>query len=230
MFSSSGEPLQLTNLPLDSLSGKGYRYFNTLGSLATDKAFFMDFHLGIDDTHMRMFMPEGEERIVYQLNSLFNHRYYESSLRKLPVPALLVRQQGEAWNKPFVVVYEPYGNGAEANIKSVYVGKTVAQEGVAKLTVEHKKSGRIDYIIHSIVPEKEADYMGIRFKGTYCVVSFDGDLLLSIYVGNGKSLSMNGLTVNSVSGEAFNALFELRNGVLSYNSDKEVIYSLTKNE
>ena len=56
----------------------------------------MDFHLGIDDTHMRMFMPEGEERIVYQLNSLFNHRYYESSLRKLPVPALLVRQQGEA--------------------------------------------------------------------------------------------------------------------------------------
>lgn len=230
MFSSSGEPLQLTNFPLDSLSGKGYRYFKTLGSLATDKAFFMDFHLGIDDTHMRMFMPEGEEHMVYQLNSLFNHRYYESSLRKLPVPALLVRQQGEAWNKPFVAVYEPYGNGAEANIKSVYVGETVAQEGVVKLTVEHKKSGRIDYIIHSIVPEKEADYMGIRFKGTYCVASFDGDLLLSVYVGNGKSLSMTGLTVNSVSGEAFNALFELKNGVLSYNSDKEVIYSLIKNK
>lgn len=43
MFSSSGEPLQLTNLPLDSLSGKGYRYFNTLGSLATDKAFLWIF-------------------------------------------------------------------------------------------------------------------------------------------------------------------------------------------
>lgn len=222
MFSSSGEPLPLSDLPLDTLSGKGYRYFKTLGSSATDKAFSMDFHLGVDDTHMRMFMPEGEERMVYQLNSLFNHRYYEPSLRKLPVPALLMRQQGEAWNKPFIAVYEPYGNGAEARIKSVYVGETTTQDGVAKLTVEHKQRGRIDYIIHSVTPEKEAEYMGIRFKGTYCVVSFKDDTLISVYIGNGKSFSSNELTVYSVSGEPFNALFEWKNGKLYHNSDKEV--------
>lgn len=225
MFSSSGKPLQLTAIPLDTLSGKGYSYLKTLGSLVTNNAFFIDFHLGVDDTHMRMFMPGEEKRMVYQLNSLFNHRYYEPSLRKLPVPALLVRQQGEAWNKPFIAVYEPYGNGAEATIKSVFVDETVSQEGIAKLTVQHKQEGRIDYIIHSITPENEAEYMGIRFKGTYCVVSFKNNTPISVYIGNGKSFSMNELTVSSASGEPFNALFELENGVLLHHSDKEVIYS-----
>lgn len=224
MFSSLGEPLKLTKLPLDSLSGKGYRYFNTLGSLATEKAFFMDFHLGVDDTHMRMFMPEGKEHTIYQLNSLFNHRYYVPLLRKLSVPALLVRQQGEAWDKPFIAVYEPYGNGAEATVKSVYVGETKEQKGVAKLTVEHKKDGCVDFIIHSITPEKESEYMGIRFVGTYCVVSYKNKMPISVYIGNGTSFSMNVLKLNSASGEPFNALFELENGRWLHHSDKEVVY------
>lgn len=127
MYTSQGTPLPLTDAPLDSLSGKGYSYFTTLGSLETDQGFRTDFHLGVDDTHMSMFMLGAKGRTVYQLNSLFNHRYYEPSLRQLPVPAVLVRQEGEAWDKPFIAVYEPYGNGAEPQIKSIYKGRTQEQ-------------------------------------------------------------------------------------------------------
>lgn len=225
MFDASGQPLPLTARPLDSLSGKGYGYFQTLGSLATDRPFFADFHLGVDDAHMRMFMPRAEGRTVYQLNSLFNHRYYEPSLRKLPVPAILVRQQGEAWNKPFVAVYEPYGNGVEARIKSVDTDDAPADEGVVKLTVEHKEEGRRDYIIHSDAPRKEVEYRGIRFRGTYCVASFKDDRLLSVYIGNGSFFSKSGLTVNAVADEPFNALFEVEDGELRHHSDKKVTYT-----
>lgn len=222
MFTPEGNLLPMSDIPLDSLSGKGYSYFTTLGSTKADNGFKADFHLGVDDTHMRMFMPGAAARTVYQLNSLFNHRYYEPSLRQLPVPAVLVRQQGEAWNTPFVALYEPYGNEAEAQIKSVYREKTKEQAGITKLTVEHVRAQVADHIIYSITPHNEADYSGIRFKGTYTVVSLEGKTLKSVYLGNATSFSIKGLKVKSVSGEPFNAYFEWRDGLLSYASDKEL--------
>lgn len=222
MLDSQGRQLKMTSLPLDTLSGKGYGYFETLGSLKTKENFGADFHLGVDDTHMRMFMLGGEGRTVYQMNSLFNHRYYEPSLRTLPVPAVLVRQKGEAWDRPFVAIYEPYGNGAQAQIKSVYQGKTLEQKGVAKLSVERIRQGWTDHIIHSVEPKAEADYMGIRFKGTYTVVSLDGEKPQSLYIGNGTSFRMRNLEVTSASGEPFNACFEWQDAGWSYTSDKEL--------
>lgn len=222
MLTSKGLPISLTNIPLDSLSGKGYSYFTTLGSLKTDNDFRVDFHLGVDDTHMRMFMPGNKGRTVFQLNSLFNHRYYEPSLRKLPVPAVLVRQEGEAWNQPFVAVYEPYGNGAESQIKAVYQEKTSVPEGVVKLTVERKHDARKDFIFHSINPETEADYSGIKFKGIYGVITYKGNEFETAYIGEGVSLKLKILTVTSISGQPFSACFELKDGILRYNSDQEL--------
>ena len=213
LFLSSGQPMPMSSFPLDSLSGKGYAYFTTLGSSENPGDFHVDYHLGIDDTHMRMFVPDGGKgRTVYQLNSLFNHRYYEPSLHTLPVPALLVRQQGEAWNRPFIAVYEPYGNGAEAQIRSVYIGKTHKQKGVAKLSVEYFGKDKVDHIIHSVDEKEEADYMGIRFTGTYCVASIEGGRLVSLYIGNGTSFHMGRLTVTTQDGGPFDAWLEWKEG------------------
>lgn len=212
LFLSSGQPMPMSSFPLDSLSGKGYTYFTTLGSSENPDDFHVDYHLGIDDTHMRMFVPSSKGRTVYQLNSLFNHRYYEPSLRTLPVPALLVRQKGEAWNTPFIAVYEPYGNGAEAKIRSVYTGKTRKQKGVAKLSVEYCDKDKLDHIIHSVNEKEEADYMDIRFTGTYCVATMEKGRLVSIYIGNGSSFRMGKLTAYSNDGKPFDAWLEWKDG------------------
>ncbi len=207
-----GKPLQMDGSSLDSLSGKGYAYFTTLGSCENPGDFHVDYHLGIDDTHMRMFVPNGKGRTVYQLNSLFNHRYYAPSLRTLPVPALLVRQKGEAWDSPFIAVYEPYGNGAKAQIRSVYTGKTKKQEGVAKLSVAFLDNDKIDHIIHSVAEKEEANYMGIRFLGTYCVATMEKGWPVSIYIGNGLSFKMKGIKVVSNDGKPFDAWLEWKDG------------------
>ena len=107
--------------------------------------FYVDYHLGIDDTHMRMFVPTGKGRTVYQLNSLFNHRYYEPSLRTLPVPALLIRQKSEAWDHPFIAVYEPYGNGAKSQIRSVYTQMIVYIKVVRILAATQCSEIRISF-------------------------------------------------------------------------------------
>lgn len=221
VFRASGEPMPLSNALLDSLSGKGYSYFTTLGSFENPTGFYVDYHLGVDDTHMRMFVPEGKDRTVYQLNSLFNHRYYEPSLRTAPVPALLIRQKGEAWNTPFIAVYEPYGNGAEAQIRSVYTGKTKPQEGVAKLSVE--RHGKVDHIIHLVDGTAEAQYMGIRFTGTYCVATMENGRLVSLYIGNGSSFRMKGLKVTADDSKPFDAWLEWKDGEWICHSKDNVI-------
>lgn len=223
VFNASGQPLQMSAAPLDSLSGKGYSYFTTIGSCENPGDLHVDYHMGIDDTHTRMFVPGGMGRTVYQLNSLFNHRYYVPSLRKLPVPALLVRQKGEAWERPFIAVYEPYGNGAEAHIRSVYTGKTRKQKGVAKLSVEHSDKNKIDHIIHSVDENTESQYMGIRFTGTYCVATMEGGRLVSIYMGNGFSFKMKGMKVVSNDGKPFDAWLEWKDGEWICHSKDNVI-------
>lgn len=219
----SGNPLPLASGQLDSLSGKGYRFFRTLGASDMKQDFRVDFHLGVDDTHMRMFMPGAEGRTFYQLSSMHNHRYYIPSLRNTPVPAVLLRQDGEAWNRPFIAVYEPYGNGADAQITSVCTEKTTVQDGIAKLTVTREGGAVSDRIIHSVDAGNEAVYSGIKFKGTYCVVTHKGKDLQSVYVGNGTSLEVRGLKVRSVSGEPFDACFEIKDGVLEYKSNRKLV-------
>lgn len=223
ILAADGSQIEMDDISLDTLSGKGYSFFETLGSLVTDKDFSVKFHLGTDDTHMHMFMLGAKNRTVYRLNSPNNHRYYIPSLRQHTVPAMLIRQEGGAWDIPFVAVYEPYGNGSEACLKAVKEDKTTYQPGIAKLTVEHKQTGRKDYIIHTDDIDKEAVYQGIHFKGIYTVVSLNGGKVPKmIYVGCGKSFKMKGLEVTSVSGEPFNACFEWNNIGYSYRSDKEL--------
>ncbi len=222
MLDADGCLLPMSGTPLDTLSGKGYMYFETVGSLKTDRDFGADFYLGADDTHMRMFMLGHKDREVYQLNSLFNHRYYLPALRNLPVPAVLVRQHGEAGRTPFVAVYEPYGNGAEATVRRVVQQATKTQPGVVKFTVEHKAGGRMDHILNALTPDTEMEYSGIRFKGVYGVASLTQQKLHSFYVGSGTYLKIKGLEVSSVSGEPFHAYFEIQDGRLAYQSDREL--------
>ena len=181
---SDGMHLKKASFPLDSLSGMGYGYFQTQESTWDGHPVTIDFHLGVEDAHMRMSIPEGKGRSVYHLLSPFCHRYYLDSLKNRPVPAVLVRQEGEAWNHPFLTVFEPYGQGIGPLVRSVSIGKTSFQEGIAKLTVSMVEKGRKDLIIHSIYPEKMADYAGIRFQGVYCVVSLLRKTLKSVYLGS----------------------------------------------
>ncbi|WP_291558856.1 hypothetical protein [Bacteroides sp.] len=223
IYDMSGNSIKMSSESIDSLSGKGYSYFTTLGSKKLSEGFYVDFDLGVDDTHMRMFVPEGEGRTVYQLNSLFNHRYYEASLKKLPVPAILMRHDGEAWNNPFIAIYEPYGNGADGVIESVYIGDTEKQDGMAKVSVKYKNSEKKDHIMHSDKQNVKTEYMGTEFVGTYSIVSVDGNDKKSVYIVNGKSLKRDGLSVSASDGGSFDAYLEWKDSKLYYKSNKELV-------
>ncbi len=132
---------------LEPKSGKGYEYFKTRGTMRGDFAADFDYGGGIV---MRAFVANGGEgREAYALEGPKAFRHYDRKVSEKPCPALLVRQEGEAWRRPFVAVYEPFGKGVDAMIESVASEPLKGDPEGVKVTVRYRNNNRCDEIIHS---------------------------------------------------------------------------------
>jgi hypothetical protein len=115
-----------TSSELTSKNGNmaGYDYFGNEISAKTNAAIHARFPLAIetDKVAMDVWLVGNEERTVFAVDAPANraarHNYDEKYWGKR-IPTLLVRQQGEAWNRPFVAVYEPSLQSDSVKIKSV---------------------------------------------------------------------------------------------------------------
>ena len=133
---------------LDPKSGKGYGYFKTLGTMSGDFAADFDYGGGVV---MRAFVANCRDgREAYALEGPKAFRHYDRKVSEKPCPALLVRQNGEAWRRPFVAVYEPYGKGVDAMIESVAGEPIKGDPDGVRITVQYKNPSRRDVITHSM--------------------------------------------------------------------------------
>ena len=107
-----------------------------------------------------------------------------------PTPTIVVRKYGDAWNKPFAVVYEPT-SGLTDNGSVVNVDK-LQKDGIFKgLCVKSIIEGKelIQYIIIQDATET-FKIRDIEFCGHFAIVSYCDGKLNDIYVGNGKNVSV----------------------------------------
>lgn len=194
--SPDGELLALTGPALAADSGPGYEYFATTGSLATDADLRADFGFGRDGIQMHAWLLGETGRTVYSLTGPATIRYYLGDLRQQPVPTLLVRQTGEAWQRPFVVVYEPSGKGLDPTIRQV--GRLVASPGdLVAVSVEHGDGSR-EVILNATDPTTLYEVEGIRFQGIYAVVMMAADgSLRHLYLGAGIRLECAGWSISA---------------------------------
>ncbi|MDU0353274.1 hypothetical protein RS130_04420 [Paraglaciecola aquimarina] len=117
-----------TSSVLTSKNGNmaGYDYFENEVSATTAADIHARFPLIIatDKVAMDVWVLGGEGRTVFAVDAPANraarHNYDEKYWNK-PTPTLIVRQQGEAWNRPFVSVYEPSLQSDSVKIQSVQV-------------------------------------------------------------------------------------------------------------
>lgn len=134
---------------------------------------------------MQFFLPSNElEWDFFTMKSPANFRYPNSQLKKLPVPTFMIRRtDSETWNKPFVAVYEPTGDNAPPQIKSVK--QLLNKHGLVILLIELKNGNRL-LLLHSLSPDKQYSIgENIRFCGTFAVITFD-----KIYLGAGSLLQI----------------------------------------
>jgi hypothetical protein len=107
---------------------------------------------------------------------------------KLPTPTLVIRNKGEAWKNPFVVVFEPYNETEKPSIQSV---AKLEQDGVYKGLEIVSKTPKEQLTQYVITQSKNQVFQNdeVYFKGSYAVITLDKNKTLkSIYVGEGEEI------------------------------------------
>ncbi|PAW73681.1 MAG: hypothetical protein B9S26_05930 [Opitutia bacterium Tous-C4FEB] len=141
---------------------------------------------------MRVFLPGTEGREYSSALSL-ETKEAPSPYDKAPTPVLVVRQRGEAWDRPFAAVFEPFvGAGA---IRAVTALTSRGSFSGFKIVshVADRTLTQLVLVSASADGEFSDSDLGLTFRGRYAVVSLDDrDRLTSLYIGEGTSLRFRG--------------------------------------
>jgi hypothetical protein len=103
---------------------KGYDYFTNETSATTSATLHARFPLTVaaDAVAMDLWMVGGDERRVFAVDAPANRAARHNLAEKYwnrPMPTMVVRQKGEAWDRPFVAVYEPARQAEGTKIRAV---------------------------------------------------------------------------------------------------------------
>lgn len=194
----------------------GYDYMWAKKSVKTNEDFKGKFTLNTDErvVDMNLWFEGNNDREVFSVMSPKStaHPYVGMSkeINESPTPTLVVRQNGEAWNRPFVAIYEPAENN-ESSIENVKYFGEGEQVGIC---VENKL-GVNDYIFSNTEEQSDFAYQGMMFKGSYAVVSRDDDNI-KLLLGHGKELQAGGFTI--IADEEASVYLEQVNDKLTMNS------------
>ncbi len=213
----------------------GYDYLTDKKEIAFDKDFKGTFELQFDqlqdqeNVSMDVWVRGYKDRKLFSAMSPHSIKALRSvvpnSMVHMQVPTMIVRQEGEAWTKPFVAIYEPYSSNKGSSIKSVKYLDSSDKEFVG-MEVSSKNSHK-EYILSSTNPEAQTQLkdLEITFSGTYGVVSEKGSQLNYIFMGSSRSISYAGYAISSKQGEA-TVLLEFEDKGFKISSDKAITLSL----
>lgn len=181
--------------------------------------------------YMKMYIT-GEENREYTRVVAPRDKEAPKPYNQKGVPVVIVRKKGEAWTKPFAVVYEPYsGSEMESNIQSV---KRIEEKGIYKGLKVISNTGKetlVQYIITHPENEEFRDLeSAIKFNGTFAVVTTDEKgKVLNLYMGNGKELSCGGVTISAKNKHASAYLdVSVENPVLISGENDQISFSVEK--
>ena len=119
-----------------------------------------------------------------------------------PGPTVVIRQMGEAWNKPFAVVYEPYFASAGTTVTNVTaLWRTNIVVGL-KIESVVGGSGRTHYVFSNTnaTDTYQDNSIGLSFTGRFGIIADNGNGTTALYLGQGKSISYRGNSVANVGG------------------------------
>jgi len=165
----------------------------------------------------RMWDLGGNERTLFRVNRRPVSHEEDPNLEGKTIPddgMIVVRQQGEAWSRPFISVFDNYLSEEGSAIRSVSSLEGVPTAGdLVALRIETDKSNLKHHVSTDSVivlnatdvdrPYEIAQHK-IAFTGAYAVVGLGGDSPY-LYLGRGTLLRHNQLELKSTMGKLLSA-------------------------
>ena len=206
-LTTNGVTLPLVNQPSrfqddigDAYQQPGWRYFtNTEVSYPHSKPTRVQFNATPASTtlYMDMILPAVTNREYAKVTSPPITDYSTADS-----PALVVRQIGDAWDKPFAVVYEPHFSATGSTLTNVTA--LWRSNIVVGLKIESVVGGKglVHYVFSN--PNSNETYqdnsIGLSFQGRFGIVADSGSNSVALYLGQCSSLSYRGNSVTVVGG------------------------------
>jgi len=177
--------------------------------------------------YMNLWMKGYEGREVFAIKappvkSFRSNEGFPYDLKNAPFLTIAARQYGEAWNHPFVSIFEPSTEKEGKSILSIesFAANNTSPDFVGLIV--KSKSGRNDYIFSS-AKEEEVLYKDMRVNGTYAVISEEG-ADFTLFLGNGKLLAAKGFTM--LADQASNATLRYERGIYYFSCDQPVVLTM----
>ncbi|WP_281225897.1 heparinase II/III family protein [Flavobacterium aquiphilum] len=203
-----------------------YDYIWDKKSIESSQDFKGKFNLALKDktVNMNLWMQGQEDREVFSVlspkSTALSHGLLPDEINNNPIPTLVVRQNGEAWDRPFVAIYEPALNNM-SNIQFVdYFGK----DEFVGIHVTNK-SGREDFIFSNAVADKKLNEKQFSITGTYGIISKKADDF-TLFLGNGKVISNRKYTID-LGNEVASAVLKNENGVMFFGTDRVSVLTVS---
>lgn len=185
----------------DPVQSPGWRYFeNTKVTNPMENGVEVTFKINFDNKYMNMFIPNGIER-EYTTASAPPTREAEHDYVNKKTQVLTIRQKGEAWDRPFIAVFEP-SITSDTSVQSVTPLKDGNNVVGIKVISKVNKTLITDYIISQ--DKSDAIYtnakLKLKFEGRFGIVrikTISKKTEIELYIGEGKNLSFGDCTLTS---------------------------------
>ena len=211
---------------------QGYNYFTDKYVVPYDQDFSAVFDMDLNrgkDVCMKMWMAGQAGRQIFKAKSPVSRSVSKGSVprevQSLPVPTVIVRQDGPAWDKPFIAVYEPYYKEDGAFISAIRQLSTKQSPGdFVGIAIDSKQGGR-QMILNNTTDSKQVECEGVEFAGLFGIVSENPKGMSYLYLGKGTKLSTDRMEIDGL-GKAVNAYLEKDGQSYYYSSDSEIKITL----
>ena len=184
-----------------------YSYIFDKKVAETDKDVKASFTINMkngDDISMNLWMKGEENRKVFTALSPITEGYSRTpnmpyNVKEQPTLTFVSRQFGEAWNRPFVAIYEPSSVKEPGLINSVtFPVVKCKEEGSHVAICVEQKNGSKDYILSSDDKTHLCCLDNIKAKAVYSLCRNDKDGKgIKCFLGDGTLLQTSQITIKS---------------------------------
>ncbi len=108
--------------------------------------------------------------------------------RELPTPTLICRQEGEAWRRPFIAIYEPFSGESNYTVEQISLEDIRKPGEFSAVQVISKQQSR-QVILQSLNSQQLYTKGAWKFRGQFGVISLKGDQPEYLYLGDGNEIA-----------------------------------------
>ncbi|WP_299059566.1 T9SS type A sorting domain-containing protein [uncultured Polaribacter sp.] len=199
LLNLTASPTRYQNDVGDDRKQPGWRWFtDAKTSTVTNDAITARFDLQVTKDYLHLAVPGGVDK-EYSTALAPPTQEVSNGYDKKDTQMFIMRKYGEAWNQPFIAIYEPSGN-TESTIKSTE--NIIENNKVVGVKVISNVDGQeiIDYVLSNDddVAINLTD-LNIAFTGRFAVVrtiSKANATDVSMYIGKGTQLTFLDKTIN----------------------------------